>query len=316
MKNQQEVNNSPNKARYSSIILPNRAHHQANTLPNMNLKKQQVNNQPNKTYLYSNNQPNEKPLSTDTLSTQKSRKSQAKSKIITPRKLQSQDSINKHTPVSGVQRINGAEVYTYSQKAIDSLHLYEIDNAKNYEQRELRKKFMLPPGVMLFKAGKIESSRDNPILGPFKYSEQRAYFGNGPSVFIGQYFNGSRNGIGHEIFEDGSGFHGNYINDIIIGRGRIVSSNGDYYHGDFKNGKPHGLGILYSVKEQLKYEGAFHNGEKSGFGSETRRDGTEYVGNFMNNKWDGKGVMKHPDGRRYKGMFRNGLMEGEGILTE
>lgn len=133
---------------------------------------------------------------------------------------------------------------------------------------------------MLFKAGKIVDSNDNPILGPFRYPNKKAFFGNGNSVFVGQYSNGSRNGIGHEIFEDGSGFHGNYLNDAITGRGRIVSSNGDYYHGDFKNGMPHGLGILYKVKDQLKYEGAFQNGKRNGFGTETKSDGTIYIGNF------------------------------------
>ena len=84
-------------------------------------------------------------------------------------------------------------------------------------------------------------------MGPYKYYDQKTFFSDQflTSSFIGQYSNGKRQGIGHEIFEDGSGYRGNYTDDVINGRGRFISHDGKYFHGDFVAGLPQGLGTLY-----------------------------------------------------------------------
>ena len=177
---------------------------------------------------------------------------------------------------------------------------------------------MLPDSSMLFKAGKFEVSSNNPILGPLKYIDQENWFSTGKqtSTFVGQCQFGKRFGVGHEIYEDGSGFHGNFINDQKSGRGRIVSAGGDYYHGDFLNGHPDGLGNFLSVSQSFKYEGGFKDGKRHGLGIETRKDGTVYDGDFLDGKWEGKGYLVCPDKSSYKGSFFNNQYQGEGILTK
>jgi hypothetical protein len=73
---------------------------------------------------------------------------------------------------------------------------------------------------------------------------------------------------------------------------------------------PHGLGTLFSVKNKFKYEGDFLEGQRSGFGTETKNDGTVFVGKFKNDNWEGKGTAKYADGSLYKGQFLNGKQEG------
>lgn len=129
--------------------------------------------------------------------------------------------------------------YQYSPKALETLQIQEIDNIKNEEHESLRTSFKLPQRVMLFKAAKLEQSFENPILGPYRFPSGTHIFSEDrklSSTFVGQFSKGLRNGVGHEVYEDGSGFHGNYIDDVQTGRGRIVSANGDYYYGDFVAG--------------------------------------------------------------------------------
>jgi len=168
-----------------------------------------------------------------------------KSLIISPKKFLTQKSMQENSPGTFASEIDHSLFYQYSPKALETLLIQEIDNIKNEEHESLRNSFKLPQRVMLFKAAKLEQSFENPILGPYRYPSGVHIFSEDrklSSTFVGQFSKGLRNGVGHEIYEDGSGFHGNYIDDIQTGRGRIVSANGDYYYGDFLNGRQDGLG--------------------------------------------------------------------------
>lgn len=242
-----------------------------------------------------------------------------KTNIISPKKFLSQKSMVRHTPGPMAVPIESKMFFNYSTMAEESLNLNEIDNVKTQEQKEIRSKLNLSAGMMLFKAGKLEVSSENPIMGPYKYSNQSCFFTGETglsSTFVGQYYRGLRKGIGHEIYENGSGFHGNFIDDEKSGRGRVVSKDGEYYHGDFKEGLPDGLGTLFLNQTGIKYEGGFVEGKKSGLGTETSKDGTSYEGDWLNGLRHGKGKAVYKDGSSYKGQFKNGLSEGEGILIK
>ena len=117
---------------------------------------------------------------------------------------------------------------------------------------------------------------------PFKVILENSYFQKIPnfgpklykngSTYSGQYFKGSRCGVGQESYPDGSGFTGNWEYDKKKGKGALYFANGSVYLGNFANNKFSGQGKFYSTEGNYTYEGTFSNGLKEGQGNIVYKD--------------------------------------------
>lgn len=65
-------------------------------------------------------------------------------------------------------------------------------------------------------------------------------------LYKGQYNKrtGERDGVGVQIWPDGSRYEGLWRRDKANGRGRMTHANGDMYEGDWKEDKANGKGVF------------------------------------------------------------------------
>ena len=106
---------------------------------------------------------------------------------------------------------------------------------------------------------------------------------------------------------------------FVIPYGIIIKNPNDHnrvsvYEGDIniKNEK-HGFGRLTTTKSV--YLGDWRNGQFTGWGRETRRNGIVLEGKFINGYVEGKGILKKNKGNTYIGDFSNSKKHGRGILN-
>ncbi|KAJ6632656.1 Alsin like, partial [Pseudolycoriella hygida] len=130
--------------------------------------------------------------------------------------------------------------------------------------------------------------------------------------YVGQWWCGQMQGIGHFEFPDGRMYTGQLSNNEISGIGKMFSPTG-VYEGEFLNGKYHGHGVL-EVKNKETYEGNFKDGVYQGHGV-LRTNQFTYIGEFSNNSKNGYGVLDDAiTGDKYMGMFVDNKKCGPGIL--
>lgn len=132
--------------------------------------------------------------------------------------------------------------------------------------------------------------------------------------YIGQWWCGQMQGIGHFEFPDGRNYNGQLSNNEISGFGKMYgNSTTGIYEGEFLNGKYHGHGIL-ELKNKENYEGNFKDGLYHGHGV-LRTNKFTYIGEFVNNSKNGYGVLDCAiTGDKYMGMFVDNKKCGSGIL--
>jgi hypothetical protein len=123
----------------------------------------------------------------------------------------------------------------------------------------------------LTKKAPDDPSKNNPVFGPFFYPDSGV-------TYKGQYNDGLREGLGEQVWKDGSCYKGYFKNDLSSGKGMQVYASGDYYKGDWKEGMSHGYGEYYHTKDGIRYEGEWFRGEQHGYGKETYKDGSIYEG--------------------------------------
>jgi len=58
---------------------------------------------------------------------------------------------------------------------------------------------------------------------------------------------GLKDGVGVQLWKDGSKYEGMWSNDLCNGRGRMTHANGDIYEGAWKNDKANGYGVFVDV---------------------------------------------------------------------
>jgi hypothetical protein len=58
---------------------------------------------------------------------------------------------------------------------------------------------------------------------------------------------GSRDGMGKQIWPDGSLYEGFWDKDKANGMGRLIHSDGDVYEGEWFNDKAHGYGVYTNM---------------------------------------------------------------------
>ncbi|WP_313755963.1 stalk domain-containing protein [Tissierella sp.] len=87
------------------------------------------------------------------------------------------------------------------------------------------------------------------------------------------------------------------------------------YKGQILDGKPHGFAKKYDINGNLKYEGYFFNGNRSGIGTQYWSNGDVCHGTFINDNINGEGKMIYKDRGTYIGKFLNGKRDGDGKFT-
>jgi len=100
--------------------------------------------------------------------------------------------------------------------------------------------------------------------------------------------------------------HGQGIEEMVLGKTKIR------FEGAFLNDSRHGFGI-YSSSDGHRYEGQYRSGKQHGYGKETLRVGT-YEGEWKEGKYNGRGTFVWKDGHRYVGGFRDNREHGEGTM--
>lgn len=178
----------------------------------------------------------------------------------TPReakKLVSNIKSNDHTPQSPIKKVENMNKFSPEVEKILK-QLKKIDRKKEIDQK----------------------NRDLPELGPYLYPEGETY--------IGQYYQGDREGYGTQVWPDGSIYEGYFLENKFSGYGRFIHKEGDYYIGNWKDGMADGDGKLVHVDGSL-YEGNWVMDEKSGKGKQIWIDGSSYEGEFKDNAINGFG---------------------------
>ena len=145
------------------------------------------------------------------------------------------------------------------------------------------------------------------------------FWKNGKIMYIGQWKNGKRNGIGTEFWCSGKlNYIGNWISNKRHGLGTSYNNNGKkWYQGEFYMDQFDGHGLEYRSDGTLLYDGKWKNDLYNGDGILYHLNGITkcYVGHFKDNKLDGDIIEYHKNGNIiYKGIMRNNKKNGFGII--
>lgn len=124
-------------------------------------------------------------------------------------------------------------------------------------------------------------------------------------IYLGQWTNDKRNGVGIILITNGDEYRGDWKNDQKSGKGILHLANGDVYAGSWVNDKMDGQGN-YSWANGDRYNGNWKAGYRSGYGTQNYTNGTKYRGQWLNNK-------RHGDGMLYKGkrMLKAGCWQND-----
>lgn len=124
-------------------------------------------------------------------------------------------------------------------------------------------------------------------------------------IYLGQWSDDKRNGIGISLINNGEDYRGDWKNDKKSGKGIIHLENNDVYAGDWANDKMNGQGN-YSWSNGDNYRGNWKAGKRNGYGILTLANGLKYRGQWLNDK-------KHGDGMLYKGkkMIKAGCWQND-----
>eukprot|EP00347_Sterkiella_histriomuscorum_P014743 403359714 len=141
------------------------------------------------------------------------------------------------------------------------------------------------------------------------------FYSNG-DVYMGERLNGisRRDGIGMQIYSDGSFYSGNWKRSYIDGEGIHIDSQGDVYDGQWIEDVRVGKGTMYYMNGFI-YSGQWADDQRHGSGVLTFHDGTKYKGQFTYDQQTGYGRYQWSNGNKYKGWWLNGFMSGMGTWT-
>lgn len=96
---------------------------------------------------------------------------------------------------------------------------------------------------------------------------------------------------------------------------RLELPNGDVYEGEIRDGQRTGYGV-YSWRDGQRYEGGFDAGRRTGLGTFTLRDGTVFRGEFLDDRLQGHVVRQAPDGSRELQLWDAGKLVSQWPLRE
>jgi len=121
--------------------------------------------------------------------------------------------------------------------------------------------------------------------------------------------------LGIETWKDGTIYMGNFENNKKNGVGMYRWPDGTIYYGEWKNDNMEGFcQILYA--DDRRYEGQILNNVKEGYGEFTWKKTRKYFGNYVNDLKDGFGiyVFDIKKFQIYIGFWHKGKMEGIGAM--
>ena len=131
-----------------------------------------------------------------------------------------------------------------------------------------------------------------------------------------EFVNGVLTGDATVKFSDGETYVGGYNKDEgwRIGYGVMTYINGDKYEGEWHENNKSGKGT-YTFANGSKYIGNWLNGFMFGYGEYFFKNGNIYKGNFLNDCFSGKGTLYYANGDKYEGDFVEDKATGKGTLT-
>lgn len=162
------------------------------------------------------------------------------------------------------------------------------------------------------------------------------WFPETEAVYIGDWRNDKRHGLGKLNWNNGAKYEGKFNNDRrhnVIGK--ISFANGETYEGgwveDLMQGactiKRKGItirgqcikGVLASLvrvdyEDGRAFEGNLSNNLPNGSGRMTWPNESMYEGEFFEGSIQGMGRMTYPNGDYYQGQWENGKRNGEGVM--
>lgn len=117
------------------------------------------------------------------------------------------------------------------------------------------------------------------------------------------------NGYGERVYDNGDRYVGQFYNGLRDGAGTYISHSGDRYDGNWSQGEPHGK-LSYVSTDGTSYVGDWVNGKREGKGVGVYISGNKYVGEYKNDKFNGWGTLYLKDGGRQAGQWQNNMLNG------
>ena len=137
-------------------------------------------------------------------------------------------------------------------------------------------------------------------------------------VYVGEIKNGKPNGLGLAIYNNKFAlrYAGYFVNGSYEGKGAILYEDGSFLSGEWKNGKLNGQGTHYSTEKDL-YIGAFIDGKKNGAGTYLFKDNSFLQGSFKNDTYNGRCIYIAKDaGIISDNIYIDGKKNGQGYQYE
>ena len=122
------------------------------------------------------------------------------------------------------------------------------------------------------------------------------------SIYIGQFKDGTANGVGKLITSNGNKYKGFWKNNKLDGFGLVELKNGRCYEGEIKEGFFTGVGIM-KYKNGNIYKGILKEGKMHDIGAIDYSNNKKYIGEFKEGYKNGYGIMTWPNGEKYKGSW-------------
>jgi len=118
-------------------------------------------------------------------------------------------------------------------------------------------------------------------------------------------------------FVHGSSYKGDWKDGSKEGFGILVENDGTKYEGEWLGGRRHGKGTLWAVqnKKSIKrYIGEWINNHMDGFGIYYYEDGQVYSGKWRRGNKSGQGKQDYGNGDYYEGEWKGNVRHGQGAL--
>uniref|UniRef100_A0A7S1KNQ7 Uncharacterized protein n=1 Tax=Percolomonas cosmopolitus TaxID=63605 RepID=A0A7S1KNQ7_9EUKA len=208
-----------------------------------------------------------------------------------------------------------AEIIPFEKKKIEEIGELGIFNG-SYK----------PPTDEQLQQEELEEE-DNRSLHTYKFIREgqgQMLFLNG-DIFVGNYENNERNGLGTYLFvsrmpkvvvksedEDEDEEEKKPVEEEPETSAKFLA----WYSGEWKNGKKTGSGVMF-YPDGSKYHGDFLENKRHGQGTITFPNNDTYTGNWKNDRKDGAGEYKFAnDKSQYAGQFQKGVFsEGQWKLS-
>ena len=89
------------------------------------------------------------------------------------------------------------------------------------------------------------------------------------TIYTGEWNQkGQKEGLGTQVWLDGSKYEGNWMANMAHGEGRLIHANGDIYEGNWDSDKADGFGV-YIHADGTVYRGQWIDDKQTGEGTET-----------------------------------------------